>query len=255
MSQLGVRGLRVVLGDRAVLEDIDFDLAPGKVTLLAGRNGSGKTTLLNALGGVLAPDAGEVTLDGQPLRAVHPRQRARAMTMIPQDTDASFEFTGRELVMMGRHPHIPRMGLPGPDDHRAVDRALELADAVAFADRSITTLSGGERQRITIARALATEADILLADEPTANLDLDHALATFDLFRGLAAEGKTVLLVSHDLNLAAPCADLTALLHEGHVHSMGPPQEALSPEAMADVFAVWSGEPSGYFPRAFCKLR
>ena len=252
--KLTARGVRVVLGDRAVLDGVDFELAPGLVTLLAGRNGSGKTTLLNALGGVRQPDTGEVRLDGAPLAAIPARDRARMLAMIPQDTDSSFEFTGRELVMMGRHPHIPRFGVPGAADYAAVERALQLTDSVGFAERSITTLSGGERQRITIARALATEADLLLADEPTANLDLDHALATLDLFRRLASEGKTVLLVSHDLNLAAQCSDLCALLHEGRIHSVREPRGALSPEAMAEVFGVRCADPAGYFPRAFCKL-
>jgi iron complex transport system ATP-binding protein len=174
--------------------------------------------------------------------------------MIPQESDAPFEFTGRELVMMGRHPHIPRLRSPSAADLTAVERALSMADAEGFAARPVTTLSGGERQRIAIARALATEAPILLADEPTANLDLDHALATLDLLRRLAAQGRTVVVVSHDLNLTAPHADRAALLHAGRIHKVSNPRDALSPEVMAEVFSVRSSPAEGYFPRTFSKL-
>lgn len=253
MTTLSASAVTVDVGERKLLRGLDFTVPCGLVTLLVGRNGSGKTTLLSVLGGLRLPEAGRVELDGDDVQAISPRARARRVTVIPQESDSPFEFTGRELVLMGRHPHIARFGSPSAADHEVVERALQLADAGEFADRPITTLSGGERQRISIARALATEADILLADEPTANLDLDHALAVLDLFRQLAAEGRTVVLVSHDLNLTAPYADRVAILHEGLVRCVSEPQEALTSETMSEVFGVTSSPTSGYFPRTFSK--
>lgn len=254
MTTLSANAVNVDVGSRALLAGLDLDVPCGLVTLLVGRNGSGKTTLLNVLGGLREPEAGRVELDGQDVRSMDPRERARRVTVIPQDSDSPFEFTGRELVMMGRHPHIARFGSPAAADQAAVDRALDMADAVEFADRPITTLSGGERQRVSVARALATEAEIVLADEPTANLDLDHALALLDLFRGLASAGRTVVLVSHDLNLTAPAADRVAILHDGQIRCVSEPSEALAPDTLREVFGVNSEQAEGYFPRRFTKL-
>jgi len=253
VTTLAARDLIVDMGGQRLLDGIDLELCPGVVTLLAGRNGSGKTTLLNVLTGLRRPESGTVLLDDRECGSITPRDRAQKITMIPQDSDSPFEFTGRELVMMGRHPHIPRFGTPGPRDYEVVERALQLADAEEFADRSTTTLSGGERRRITIARAIATEAQVLLADEPTANLDLDHALAALEMFRGLAQDGKTILLVSHDINLVAPHCDHAVLLHSRRIR-VGPPEQVLSAETMREVFAVRSSPPETYFPRSFSKL-
>jgi len=247
-------GIEVDLGGRPILEGVDFEMPAGTVTLLAGRNGSGKTTLLTVLAGLRAPDRGVVTLGDRDVGAIEPRTRARSITLIPQDADSPFEFTGRELVLMGRHPHISRFGRASAADHAAVDRALHVVNAASFADRPVTTLSSGERRRISIARALATEAAVLLADEPTANLDLDHAVAVLGLLRGLAAAGGTVLMVSHDLNLTAPYADRVALLHDGTILCVDEPTVALSPANVERVFAVRSEAPTGGFPRAFGPL-
>ena len=250
-ASLAARAVNVVLGERTVLAGVELDLPAGEVTLLAGRNGAGKSTLLAVLAGIRRPQRGAVTLGGTDVRQLPHRARARAITLIPQQQDSPFEFTGRELVTMGRHPHVPRLRGPGPADRDAVERALQVADAQAFADRSVRTLSGGEMQRIAIARALATDAAILLADEPTANLDLEHALSILDLLRGLADAGRTVLIASHDLNLAAPRAHRVALLHEGRIACLGVPEAVLSVDNVQRVFGVASGPAHGFFPRAF----
>jgi cobalamin transport system ATP-binding protein len=243
--------ISLAYGLRQVLNDLSLGVEAGTMTLLAGRNGAGKSTLLNILVGIREPDRGSVLLDGHDLTDYPDRERARKVTLIPQDSDSPFEFTGRELVMMGRYPHIQRFRGPTPDDHAAVERALDMTDAADFADRSVHTLSGGEMRRISIARALATEAAVLLADEPTSDLDLEHAVAVLSLLHGLAEKGQTVLLASHDLNLTAPRCDRVALLHEGKITHSGDPESVLSEQVVATVFGVKSTAPTGYFPRHY----
>ena len=254
MSRLEASGLNFAYGDWVVLAGVDLALEPGTMTLLAGRNGAGKSTLLSLLAGIRKPESGRVLVDDAPIASLSDADRARTITLIPQDSDVSFEFTGHEIVMMGRHPHIPRFGSPGEEDRGAVQRAMSITDAAQFAERSIRTLSGGEARRIHIARALATRAPILLADEPTANLDLEHAVAILDILRGLTEEGHTVLLSSHDLNLIAPRCDRVALLHDARIHREGPPEDVLDDAAVAEVFAVRGSQPTGFFPRQFDAL-
>lgn len=241
MTRLEAREVAVTLGTREVLRGASLTLVPGQVILLAGRNGAGKSTLLRACAGLRRTLAGGVLLDGVPLRDLPPRQRARSVSYVPQDEDSPFEFTGRELVRMGRHPHVARFASLLPADHAAVQEALARVDALAFADRSVHGLSGGERRRIAIARALATQAPLLLADEPTTNLDLEHALQIVALLRTLAVEGHGVLVASHDLDRFAPHVDLVALLHEGRVVECAPPAVALRDENLERVFGVRRG--------------
>lgn len=251
MSGLTARDLRLRLGQRQVLDGISFGLEPGELVLLAGRNGAGKSTLLRLLIGVTRPDHGDVSLHDRSLHDWPGPARARELAFVPQDAENAFEFTGRELVTMGRHPHRRRGAPLQPDDLAAVQRALVAVDAVAFADRRVTTLSGGELRRIAVARALATEAPLLLLDEPTSNLDLEHALRLAALLRQLAAAGRGVLVASHDLNLLAPYCSRVVLLHEGRVFADAAAERALAPANVAAVFGVQSGPPTGYFPREF----
>lgn len=248
---LRCQGLRLAHGSHTVLDGIDLELRPGAVTLLAGRNGSGKSTLLRILCGLVAPQHGMVALDARPIGAIPSRERARRLGLVPQQVDCPFEFTGRELVELGRHPHRGAFSAPSAADHRAVDEAIAAVDAASFADRPVTTLSGGELRRIAIARALATEASILLLDEPTANLDAEHALQLVTLLTGLAARGVTLLVASHDLNLLGPCASELLLLHEGRIAHRGTPEQVLTEAAVEQVFGVRIAPPSGFFPRDF----
>lgn len=251
MNGLETRDLRLRLGQRQVLDGVTFSLRPGELVLLAGRNGAGKSTLLRLLIGAAKADTGEVCLHDRAVGDWPPLARARELAFVPQDAESAFEFTGRDLVTMGRHPHRRRGAPLQPDDVAAVGRALEAVDASSFADRSVTTLSGGELRRIVVARALATEAPLILLDEPTSNLDLEHALALVSLLRDLAAAGHGVLVASHDLNLLGPFAARVVLLHEGRVFADGPPEQALNEANVATVFGVRSGPARGYFPREF----
>ncbi|MCU0862691.1 MAG: ABC transporter ATP-binding protein [Planctomycetes bacterium] len=251
MNGLLATDLRLQLGPRTVLDGVSFALRQGELVLLAGRNGAGKSTLLRALLGALPLAAGRIELGGRALSQWPDRARARELAFVPQSVDTPFEFTGRELVTMGRHPHRGRGEALQPDDRSAIERALTAVDAAAFADRRVTTLSGGEQRRIAVARALATEAPLLLLDEPTNNLDLEHALQLMAMLRRLATAGRGVLVASHDLNLVAPVCDRVVLLHEGRVFADGPPEVALAAEQVAVVFGVRSVPAQGFFPRDY----
>ncbi|MFY9342926.1 MAG: ABC transporter ATP-binding protein [Planctomycetota bacterium] len=251
MSKLSASDLHVRLGARDVLCGLTFDLRQGQLVLLAGRNGAGKSTLLRALLGACRPDRGLVLLEERPLAVWPDRERARRIAFVPQGIDTPFEFTGRELVTMGRHAHRGRGDELQRADLDAIDRAIAAVDAASFAGRPITTLSGGEQRRIAVARALATEAPFLLLDEPTTNLDLEHALQLVALLRQLAAGGRGILVASHDLNLFARHCDQVALLHEGRIYAAGSPHDVLWPGNVEVVFGVRSASPQGFFPREF----
>ena len=251
MNGLTALDVHLRLGTRTVLAGATMALARGELVLLAGRNGAGKSTLLRTLIGALRPDGGDVQLGGRPLAAWQSLLRAREIAFVPQSVDTPFEFTGRELVAMGRHPHRGRSHTLRADDVAAIDRALVAVDAAAFADRRVTTLSGGELRCIAVARALATEAPLLLLDEPTNNLDLEHALQLTALLEELAASGRGVLVASHDLNLFGKHCTRAVLLHQGRVFADGTPEQTLSAANVAAVFGVRANAPSGYFPRDF----
>lgn len=251
MSVLVANMLSKQLGQKTVLHGVTMQITPGEMVLLAGRNGAGKSTLLRCLIGAIEPDAGTAHLDGKPILSWQPKARAREVAFVPQETEVPFDFTGRELVTMGRHPHRGRSEEMRVEDVAAVDRALSLLDAEAFAERSVMTLSGGEQRRIAVARALATEARMLLLDEPTNNLDLEHALQLVGLLRRLAEEGHGVLVASHDVNLFAAHCDRVVLLHNGRADVDEPPEEALSKENVERVFGVQSHQPTKFFPREF----
>ncbi|MCC7063156.1 MAG: ABC transporter ATP-binding protein [Planctomycetes bacterium] len=251
MNALAAKNLSLQRGKRIVLDGVDLTMRPGELVLLAGRNGAGKSTLMRLLLGAERPAKGTVTLHDRPLAEWPALARARELAFVPQEAESHFEFTGRELVTMGRHPHRARSMSLQPDDFAAVERALSAVDALPFADRAVTTLSSGEQRRIAVARALATEAQLLLLDEPTSNLDLEHALQLVVLLKKLAAAGRGVLIASHDLNLLARHCDRVVLLHEGRVFADASPEQAFSVANMATVFGVQSLAPSSYFPRDF----
>lgn len=226
------------LGGRTILEDIDFEVAPGEVVGLVGRNGVGKTTLLRLAQGALAPSAGRVLIGGEPVAGIPRRELARRLAQVPQDLHVPFPFRVGELVMMGRAPHQPLVGL---ESERDVERALEALDRLGIADladRSITTLSGGERQLVLFARALVQDPALLLLDEPTAFLDLKHRVEVLREVRAFARSGGAALVVSHDLSLAARSFDRVVLLGEGHIVAKGRPVEVFTRENLRRAFEI-----------------
>jgi iron complex transport system ATP-binding protein len=230
--------LTVVRGRRTILDDATIAVPSGAVTAVLGPNGSGKSTLLRVLGGLWRPTSGEVTLNGKPLSAVSRSDVARHVAFLPQDTRCDFAFTVEEIVAMGRLPHRSRFSPASPRDHEVIDEAIARCDLEALRTRTVDRLSGGERQRVAIARCLASEPTVLLLDEPTAHLDLEHALTVFALCRSLAAAGKSVVMATHDLAGASRVASNAVLLRAGRIVAAGAPLDVLTPASCRDVFAV-----------------
>jgi iron complex transport system ATP-binding protein len=215
-----------------------FRLAAGSFTTFVGPNGSGKSTILRLLAGLWQPSEGKVLLNGGNLSSLSRRETAKQIAYTPQDTHYEFAFTVRDVVMMGRHPHLGRFEREKASDRKAVEEAMERTDCLKFADRFVNELSGGERQRVILARSLATEADVILLDEPLASLDLSHSFDVLDICRDLAQTGKTIALAIHDLNLAARYASNVILISNGRVVSVGTPGEVLTDDLIEEVFAV-----------------
>lgn len=215
---------------------LSMEIPAGAATAVLGPNGSGKSTLLRLLLGVLAPSAGTVELAGRPVGAWGREEMARAVGVVPQGEESVFPMSVRELVAMGRYPHLGPWRREREEDRRAVEEAMRRCDVLDLAARPVATLSGGERQRARVARALAQEAPTLALDEPTAALDVAHEMAIFELLRDLGRAGKTVLLVTHNLNLAARYADRLVLLDRGRVAAEGTPAEVLTRETVERVY-------------------
>ena len=231
-----VDDLSVSFGDVPVVSGVDLGVERGSLVGLVGPNGAGKTTVLRAIKGTLSPDTGTVRLDGDPTTALSARETGRRVASVPQETTLGFDFRVRQIVEMGRTPHLGRFDGHGPDDERAVREAMADAGVARFADRSITEVSGGERQRVLLARALAQETPSLLLDEPTASLDVTHAVRTLELVRDLVDDGRAALAAIHDLDMAARYCDRIVVLANGGVHAAGPPETVLTATALRAAF-------------------
>ena len=218
------------------LDGVSLEVRREGCTAILGPNGSGKSTLLRVMLGVITPTAGRVDYAGRPVASRSRAELARSIGVVPQGEVAPFPMTARELVAMGRYPYLGPWRREGPVDIEAVDRAMARCDVTQFAGRPIDTLSGGERQRVRIARALAQEPSALVLDEPTASLDLRHEMAIAELLRSLASAGVTVLLVTHNLSLAARYADRVVLLDEGRLVADGPTAAVLTADRLEGVF-------------------
>ena len=226
-------------GDRLVVDDVSLTVAAGDLVGILGPNGSGKTTLLKMLSGTLAPSSGAITFDRRPLTDWKRRDLARRIALVPQETHAPFDFTVLDIVLMGRFPHLGAFALEGPEDLAIARRALDATGTAAFEGRAFSTLSGGERQRVVIASALAQSPQILLLDEPTASLDIGHQIEVQALLGRLNAEGgMTMVLSTHDLNLAAALCRRLVLLRGGRVLAAGPTEEVLTSTTVRALYDV-----------------
>ncbi|HWL42357.1 MAG TPA: heme ABC transporter ATP-binding protein [Ilumatobacter sp.] len=231
---LVVRGVTAARGSRQVLTRIDLTVHAGELIALVGPNGAGKSSLVAAIAGDLAISEGAIVVDGRPAADWSPIELALRRAVLPQQFAVAFPFVAREVVRMGRAPW--RDLASRDDDERRVDAALAAADAADLADRRITALSGGERARIALARLLAQETQLLLLDEPTAALDLGHQEIVMQVLRERVAAGDGVVVVLHDLSLAAAHADRMVVVDDGRVVADGPPATVATPELLEAVY-------------------
>ncbi len=220
-----------------VLQDISLKVGRGEFVGILGPNGSGKTTLLKLISGSLSPKSGAVLIGGRDLRASHHRERARFISVVPQESAIPFSFSALEVVLMGRAPYLPLFGFEKDEDVAVALAAMEVTDVAALAARNVQDLSGGERQRVIVARALAQEPKLFLLDEPTTYLDIGHQM---DLYRIVKKknkeEGLTVVTVLHDINLASTFCDRIVFLKNGTVVADGTPRDVVKYALIKDVF-------------------
>ena len=230
-ASVGYRG-------RAVVREAVLEVLGGEIVGLVGPNGAGKSTLLRSVTSDAELLGGRIEVGGHSIAELDARHRARLVGVVPQALSAVPGFTVREVVMMGRHPHLPRFRQPGPEDDRIAREAMEMTDTSRLADTTAEELSGGDLQRVALAQALAQQPSVLLLDEPTSHLDLNHRLQVLDLVQMLARTGLAVLVVFHDLDLAARYADRIAIVASGRVLPAERPEAVLTAEAVREVFGV-----------------
>ena len=236
-SALDVSGLSVALGGRAVIDNLSCELKAGSFVGLIGPNGSGKSTLLKAIVGVL-PSRGSLRVFGDDLSGMKEKERSRCLSYLPQEGELIWPIAVEDVVMLGRAPYRSGFAPPSDTDIAAVEAALQSMDLVGLRGRSARALSGGERSRVLMARALAQNTPLLLADEPTTGLDPAHQIALMEKFRSMARNGQTVLASLHDLALAAQWCDSLLLLHDGKISFSGMSKDVLTPPALAQIYGV-----------------
>jgi iron complex transport system ATP-binding protein len=236
---LEIQSLTVDYPNHQVLRDVSITIAPGEILAVVGPNGVGKSTLIRAVSGINLIRSGQVLVDGQDVTRLSAQQRARFMAVVPQARELPAAFSVYQTVLLGRTPYLSWLGKAGTRDHAVVSLSLERTDLAGMADRRIGELSGGEQQRVLLARALAQDTPILLLDEPTTHLDLQHQSNLLNLVRLLAQEKNLcILMVLHDLNLAGLYADRVALIANGGVYAIGQPADVLTAQNLSTVYRV-----------------
>jgi iron complex transport system ATP-binding protein len=230
--------LSLAKGGRTILDRVSLAAESGEVLGIIGPNGAGKSSLLRAAAGLEPGMAGRAELDGVSIAAMPPRRRARVLSYLPQQAEAAWPISVEQAVALGRLPHLGPAERLGEIDRHAVQAAMADAGVAALSERRLTSLSGGERALVLLARALAVEANLLLADEPTAALDPYHQLAVMELFRRLAAGGRTICVALHDLPLAVRFCDRLAVMMEGRLELVGPPEAALDATSLERIYAI-----------------
>ncbi len=238
MSELELTRVDAGYPGRSVLRDVSLALEPGEVVGLIGPNGAGKSTLLRAAAGVLRVRSGSVSLRGRSIASLARREIARSIAWLPQAQDTELAFTAREIVRMGRLPHLGPFAPGGARDEAAVEGAIRATGSEALADRAFPSLSEGEKQRVLLARCLAQEPSVLLLDEPTASLDVRHAWGLLRVVRERAEGGAAVLAAIHDLALAARTCDRVVVIDGGAIVADGAPDQALTADLVAQTFGM-----------------
>jgi len=236
-NALDVQNISYRYGQSSILESISFSIPAGLFFIIIGPNGSGKTTMIKILAGHLRAGRGSVGIMGKNVRDYSRRELARKMAYLPQLTQLNFPMTVRDLVLMGRSPHLGMLGLEGEEDHRFAESAMGYTDVLHLEARRMDQLSGGEQQRVLIARAICQQPEIILLDEPTAALDISHQVRVMDLMERLKLEKNiTVVMISHDINLAAMYADRLLLLKNGEILGLGDPRQVLDYASLEEAY-------------------
>ena len=236
---LEVKDITVKYGPCEVLRDVSFDLKTGEIIAVLGANGAGKTTLIRALNGTLPISTGEISINSKAIASFSRREIAQAIAVVAQENETKFPVTVLQFVLSGRFARGSAFGWETENDLEIAETALRMCDLTNYDGRLMNELSGGERQRVVLARALATQAKILLLDEPTANLDLAHQALMFRLVRERCRQHESsAIVITHDLNLASEFADRIMLLKNGRVFAIGQPNEVLREENLKEVFNV-----------------
>jgi iron complex transport system ATP-binding protein len=233
-----VRDASFRYGHREILRDLTLDVRRGEILSVLGRNGCGKTTLLRCIAGALTPSSGSVQVGGEEIHRLAPPARARRIGFLFQDHVPSFPFAVRDVVLMGRAPHLGVFGFPGARDHTLADAALERVGIQDLKDRPYTRLSGGERQLVLLARILAQQPDVILLDEPTAHLDLRNQVLTLRIVRALATDGLSLIMTTHDPNHALWLGGRAALMKDGRFVAVGPASEVMTEAALTAAYDV-----------------
>ncbi|MBU1055657.1 MAG: ABC transporter ATP-binding protein [Proteobacteria bacterium] len=252
-NAIDISGLSCAYGENTVLNDIGFSVKSGELFIIIGPNGSGKTSLLKTISGNMKYEEGGIKLSGRNINAFSRKSLARSIALVPQNVPTDFPFTVKELVLMGRSPYLGILGLPGKEDFEIAEQSLAFTGATHLSSRKLDQLSGGERQLVFIARAVCQQTGIILLDEPTASLDLSHQVSIMDLMEKLVEKkGLTVVMVSHDINLAAMYADTLLLLKAGKIKSIGRPEEVLTFKVLEEAYGctiLVDESPLGNVPR------
>ncbi|MBN3173806.1 Fe(3+) dicitrate ABC transporter ATP-binding protein FecE [Pectobacterium brasiliense] len=236
--ELTTQNLTAGYGNKRILDGLSLSLPAGKITALLGPNGCGKSTLLKCFAKLLTPESGAIQLNGKPLSAFSARQLSRHLALLPQQHLTPEGITVRDMVAYGRSPWLSLWGRLSPDDRQRVQLAMEKTHIVDLADKRLTDLSGGQRQRAFLAMLLAQDTPVVLLDEPTTYLDINHQVELMKLLRELNQAGKTVVTVLHDLNQASRYCDHLVMLSGGRVMAQGSPHEVMKPALLQQVFSI-----------------
>jgi ABC transporter related protein len=237
--KLSVQGIAFEYGSSQVLSDVSMDISEGEIVGILGPNGSGKTTLLRCINKALSPKSGSILIGDKDVNEMSRKEIALKVGVVPQSVNMGSQFSALDIVMMGRIPALERFESESDSDINIVKHAMEMTNVTHLAKRSMDSLSGGERQRVIIARALAQMPKILLLDEPTLHLDVNHQLEILEMIYSLSrSENLTVVMVTHDLSLAARYCDKLILMKKGKIQSSGPPEISLTSKSMRDVFSI-----------------
>ncbi|WAC07435.1 MAG: ABC transporter ATP-binding protein [Thermodesulfobacteriota bacterium] len=235
---LELNDIRFSIENKTILDGISVKFDPGNIHGIIGPNGSGKSTMLKNICRIWEPQTGTIFINTQDYRSIPRKELSKIVTLVPQHTNVSFPIPVYDIVAMGRNPHLGRFEALKKEDQEIIDRALKQTNIYELKDRNINELSGGESQLSIIARAFATEAALILLDEPTSELDIKHTLAIISILYRLKEQGKTILVTMHDLNLARKFCDTISIIHQGKIFFTGSPEQAFSENNIRQVFEV-----------------